>query len=74
MSIKDVESPLLGEVTITSIEDIDKAFEPYEWMMRDLLAKAGSGLYTPIGLHPALITPRLDGSDASDGDDMDLSV
>jgi len=65
--------PLLPrELTFTSVEDIDRAFEPYERMMQDLLLKARSGAFAPIGLDPTLVVPVND-SDTSDDEDMDTS-
>ncbi|EKM59141.1 uncharacterized protein PHACADRAFT_249386 [Phanerochaete carnosa HHB-10118-sp] len=72
VTLNDAKSSLPQEVTLTSLEDIDRAFEPYEKMMRDLLSKARSGLFAPVGLDPAIVTSVSDDDDTSD-DNMDIS-
>ena len=40
--------------TVTTLEDLDKAFEPYEKMMHSLLDKTRSGEYASLGLEPSM--------------------
>jgi hypothetical protein len=40
---------------VTSLDDLNKAFEPYERIMEDLLEKSRTGTYTSLGLEPSIV-------------------
>ena len=54
---------------IASIEDFDRAFAPYERMMKEFLAKAQDGTFASIGLVPTA-TPLL--AEPMDEDDFKI--
>ena len=71
VAITEIEPPVKPPVAaIASIEDFDRAFEPYERMMKDFLAKAQDGTYSSIGLGPSA---TLGSSETTDKDDFKIN-
>lgn len=56
-------------VVINSIEDFDRAFEPYERIMHAMLAKTQDGTFAPLGLVPSAISVL-----PQPGDDEDFKI
>lgn len=50
MALKTCAASDMQEITVTSLEDFDKAFEPFGRMARELLDRARRGAFAPIGL------------------------
>lgn len=71
MSLKTCTVADYQEITVSSLEDFDKAFEPFGRMARELLERARRGAFAPIGLPADMPELAQDGGSEAVGIDID---